>query len=216
MGGGLGFSQSGKGRGIEREGQIPPIFMDLFNSFSKLARGSGGSGAANALNITSGALGRAGNIDLVGNALNTLNTGMDPMGFMPNVLSSVEARLRPLTELSKKTAGADVLESAASLGQTRSSGTVETLGRTFTGLEGQLQNTLGGIEGSLAPIAMQQPLQAAGGALQAILGLIAPGLQESQFKRGLGVQGLTGAVPFESAILDPGKSSSYQADAGKG
>lgn len=239
---GPGAPGGGKG-GKNQEGFVPFEFQNLLGQGNQVlgdaigqSQGSGITGAdfffdpgflSNIRGLTEGltgdfgAAGQRRSLALFGEGQESLGRGIDE-GFTGGLLTDIESRFRPQLDRAFELGSADIFEQAARTGTTRSSSTVESLGRFRTGLESNLQNILGGIEGQLAPLTAQQRERSTLAALaqpqsfmDLLRGPLREALGESQFLRGLPIQalGATGglnAVPFVPPI-QKGSSPTEQA-----
>ena len=187
----LPLAQALSNTGVNASQQFPSLFQFMDPGFLQRATEQGNALSSSLFNIGAGAA-----PGLFGKALSGFEEGMST-GFAPDILSSIEQRLRPMAEYSKDILKADVLEGAAGLGQARSSGTVESLGRGFSNIEAGLQSMLGQIEGTLAPLALQTKAAFTQGGLgigSILQNILAPGLSQ-----GLGIGQFGATLPFQAA-----------------
>jgi len=181
-------------------GQAQP-FLDALPQLSNVNQGVDMAAMRNAI-----AMGLAPtSIPLFASGANALTQGLES-GFSnvsEELMGDLSALLQPQLQQSRAQLTGDVMENAAALGQTRSSGTVESLTRGLGGLEGQFQSNLAGLVGQLTPALAQAQLSGAGLALSQpsqLASLLQPGINEAmqgtQFGLGLPMQGLAGAGSF--------------------
>jgi hypothetical protein len=168
---------------------------------------------------------------IFGTATGALHQGLTEgfEGVSQDLLGDFEALLRPTTERSKDIFTADTLERSAVTGQTRSSGTVATLGRGFADIENQLAQNIAGITSQLTPAFLQARLGAIGQGLQ-VPGQILPFLQApiedafraTQFALGLpsqaaqGTGSLLNALPIQQGQSGKGKGGENSSAFGGG
>jgi hypothetical protein len=211
--GALGTQQFGLNEGLNA--QPGQSFFNLGNAVNQGARFQRQTGQG----ISRGFPGT------LGQSFDTFNQGLRGE-LAPNILNDVETRLRPGLNRAFDQGEASIFGSAARAGTTRSSGTIQDVSTFRTDLENNLQNTLGGIESSLAPIELQQRFQGAGQGLSVLPGAfqnfmnspIDRALQESQFARSLPGQ-TTGAVgQFLNGfpVVEPQQTGKKGGGGGKG
>lgn len=107
-------------------------------------------------------------------------------------IEGLEGLLRPAAERSKDFLTADVAESAARFGQTRSTGTVEAIGRGVEGIESNLLQQIAG----LVPAGLQAQAQGIGASL-GLPGLIG-GILQGPISEGIGLSQFGQTLPFQA------------------
>jgi hypothetical protein len=169
------------------------------------------------------AMGLAPSANVFGTSAAALQSGIEQgFGQIPQgLLGEIEGLLRPTAERSKDILTADVLERGAATGQTRSSGTQESIARGVGDIENQLLQT---VAAQLAPLTstmaqaqlggiglglgipsqisslLSQPVSEAFQATQVGLGL--PGQQFG------GAAGILGGLPMTPGTAPKGKGES--------
>lgn len=128
------------------------------------------------------------------NALGGLNEAIGGdlgSGITSGLLSEFNELQRPGLDLAKQFAEADIFEGAARSGTTRSTGTTETLGRAFAGIEAGGQQNTANFASAVAPSAIGAQMGAIGqglglpGQTQGLFaGPMAQLLNQSQFQQG--------------------------------
>jgi hypothetical protein len=130
----------------------------------------------------------------LGSGIETFGQGIESLQNLlaGTDIEGLEGLLRPAAERSKDFLTADVAESAARFGQTRSTGTVDAIGRGVEGIESNLLQQIAG----LVPAGLQAQAQGIGASF-GLPGLFG-GMLQGPITEGIGLSQFGQTLPFQA------------------